>query len=305
VDTLTHTLLGVGLARAGLARRVGRGTTLVLALAANLPDVDGLFARAAGIESYLVRRVLTHSVFVVPILAAAGAGVLRIAMRRIAWRSLFGLCLLGAGVHVLFDLVNSYGVLLYAPFSRARPELAWVFIIDLAIWAMLLGPLALSAVPRLRARSETIWRVGLAGVALYVLLCGLARARAAGLLERVEVPGGGEREFSYVFPEALGPHRFRGVIRSGGVYHLYLLHVATGRVESRGTVVTEDDDPLVQAVRVSEEGRALDAFFKAPVWRVLPDTGEVEAYDLRFRSLVLSGRRTPFVVRLTPAETNR
>ena len=31
---------GVGIARAGLSQRLGRGTTVILAIASNLPDVD-------------------------------------------------------------------------------------------------------------------------------------------------------------------------------------------------------------------------------------------------------------------------
>ena len=50
MDNLTHTLAGVAMARAGLADRWGRGTTLVMAIASNLPDVD--------IAAALVRRNL-------------------------------------------------------------------------------------------------------------------------------------------------------------------------------------------------------------------------------------------------------
>ena len=40
MDNLTRTLTGIGLARAGLAQRLGRGTNAILALASNLPDGD-------------------------------------------------------------------------------------------------------------------------------------------------------------------------------------------------------------------------------------------------------------------------
>lgn len=298
MDSLTHTLLGVALAKAGLARRYGRGTTLALVLASNLPDVDGPFAYATGIESFLVRRVFTHSVFTVPLLAAAAAGLWRLAIRRLAWRSLFGLFLLGASVHVSFDLVNSFGVLLFSPLSRVRPELAWVFIVDLVIWALLAAPIVLSVVPWFRARSETIWRLSLSAIAVYVLLCGLARARAVRILEETMASGGEPPDFAYVFPEALGPHRFRGVVRYGEEVRLYLLHVGSGEVESRGAVATQLGDPRVEAARTSPAGRAIDAFFKAPVWRLVPGSDAVEVYDLRFRSFVLEWRRTPFVYRL-------
>src|SRR5439155_901900 len=45
MDNLTHTLFGLTLARTPLGR-VGRGTTVALVLAANVPDID--FVAAAG-----------------------------------------------------------------------------------------------------------------------------------------------------------------------------------------------------------------------------------------------------------------
>ena len=65
MDNLTHTLAGVMLSRAGL-NRVAPRATLVLALAANAPDID-IVTRGWGSLAYLHHhRGLSHSLLAVP-----------------------------------------------------------------------------------------------------------------------------------------------------------------------------------------------------------------------------------------------
>lgn len=290
------------MANAGLSRKFGRGTLFTLALASNLPDIDGLWSFVGSLwglpEQFLYRRLFTHSVFGIPVLAAVAAWLLRLRYPNLSWRTLFGLTVLGMGVHSFFDLVNSYGVVLLYPLSLRRFELAWVFIIDLALFSIALAPLLLSCIRSRWADLERLSRLSLAGIALYVGLCGFSRTQAARLLEKQAGLEGLEPEFSYVFPEALGPHRFRGVLKQEGLYRLYLIHAWTGRVEPKGTHRTEEDSPRIRAIRATERAQRLEWFFKAPVWRSVPGSpGEVEVFDLRFQSVVLTWRRTPFVFR--------
>jgi membrane-bound metal-dependent hydrolase YbcI (DUF457 family) len=289
------------MAEAGLSRRYGRGATFCLFLASNLPDVDALWALAhGGGESFLLRRTLTHSVVGIPLLAAAAAGLFSRLYPHIGFRRLAGLFLLGMGVHAFMDLINSYGVVLFYPLSRWRPELAWVFIIDLALWALLLA----ACLPALFRRSwrETAARVFGGAAAAYVLFCGVSRAAAGRVLEKTAEAEGLRPSFAYVFPEALGPHRFRGVLKQDGVYRMYLLRPWSGAAEPAGQFPTEEDDRVVAAVRRTERARRLETFFKAPVWRVSADGRSADVYDLRFKSVVLPRRGTPFAFHLTADE---
>jgi inner membrane protein len=301
VDNLTHTLLGVALADAGLSRRFGRGATLALALASNLPDVDALAALALGEDLVLVRRRLTHSLIGIPLLAAAGAAVQRLGGSRLRWRTLLGLYLLGMGVHLLFDLVNSFGVVLLSPLDGRRFELAWIFIVDPVLLSI---PLASALLVRLRS-SKGAARIALAAVGAYVGLCGFAHAAAVRILERRAREEGVHPDLSYVFPEPLGPHRFRGVLRAEGEYRTYLLHVLGGRAEPRGRFPTDAGDPRVQAARATRAGAELDAFFMAPVWRWFPEAEEAEVFDLRFRPIVLERPSVPFVYRVRATADGR
>jgi inner membrane protein len=288
VDNVTHTLLGVALANAGLARRFGRGTTLALAVASNLPDVDGccLFLD----DGILLRRTLTHSVFGILALSAIAATAFRWKYRDMPWKIAFGLFLLGSSFHVFLDLLNSFGVLLFHPVSHERFELGWVFIIDLILAAILLAPLVLA---KWFDRGKAS-RIALVAAGVYLALCGVSRTIADQVLHRAAP----QAEFAYVFPEPLGPHRFRGVALKNGAYDVYLIETLTGEIERRRTVPTDLTSPRVVTARRTERAKRLEAFLKAPVWRV--DGDEVEVSDLRFQTLVVPRDPSTFRFRFKP-----
>jgi inner membrane protein len=300
MDNLTHTLIGVGAANAGLSRKFGRGTLMTLILASNIPDVDFIWSLLGGPEAFLSRRMFTHSLVGAPIVTAALAGVMRLFYRDASWKNLWLLALVGAGLHVFFDLVNSYGVVILYPFTTRRFELAWIFIIDLAIWAVLLGPFLFYILRSVRSSPERIWRAALAVLAAYVLLCGTGRELSARRLRDLAQQQEGKPEFTYVFPEALGPHRFRGVWRAGNEYSVFLIRPWTGEIAFQETVRTDAGKPEVEAVRSRSFARKLEWFFKAPVWTLDGETAEV--FDLRFRSIVLKWRESPFKYRFPVSE---
>lgn len=306
MDNVTHTLIGVAMARAGLAQRFGRGTTLVLAGASNLPDLDGLWTMAGFGDSHFTRRMLTHSLPGLLLLGAVAATGFRWLYRNQSWRALFGLCLLGMIVHVFFDLINSYGVVVLYPFDRTRFELAWVFIIDLVLLGLLMAPLGLGPLLKRHLNPVRLWQASLVAIALYIAACGAARWHAERVLDETVREQGLVPEFSYVFPEALGPHRFRGVIREpGGAYQVYLIHVLSREAVLRAEFQTDEEHPAVRQARATEKGGKVEWFFMAPVWEIMngvpantkfPEAGHghvCTVYDLRFYSII-ANRRVPF-----------
>lgn len=293
--------MGLGVAHAFLRRKLGCESVAILAVAANLPDIDGLVHLTADPAAITLRRSFGHSVFAMPVWSLAAAWLWKRRHPRFRLSTLFGMNLLGCCVHVFFDLVNSFGVLALWPFDGYRPELSIIFIIDLALTGLLGLPYLAARLPPWRGRLEALCRTSLACVAAYVLLCAAGRARAEMLL--LEHDPGRRAGFSYVFPEPFGPHRWRGVLRFGDRYRVYLIHSVSGRTELKGEVSTEDSDPRVLAAKDTDLAKRLQAFFKAPVWRVEERPGEtqVKAYDLRFRPLVIDrGAVFEFVFRLDP-----
>jgi inner membrane protein len=161
MDNLTHTLVGLTAAKAGL-ERLSPGATLVCLVAANAPDAD-IVATYGGSWFYLKHhRGITHSIvgtlaiaLFIPLLCyAVDRIVARLRGRepRVRPVGLIVASLLVSASHPLMDWTNNYGV---------RPLLPWdgrwfygdlVFIVDPWLWLSLGGAcFLLTATARWRA----------------------------------------------------------------------------------------------------------------------------------------------------------
>ena len=139
MDNVTHTLVGVTLARTPLGR-AGRGATLALVLASNAPDVD-VISLAGGSASYMHwHRGPTHGPLGVVGLglvsaAIAWAWTARQERASAATRASFAVlavaAMIGVGVHVLMDLPTSYGTRLLSPFDWHWYAFDWMPIVDI------------------------------------------------------------------------------------------------------------------------------------------------------------------------------
>lgn len=145
MDPITHSLSGAILSRAGFYQRFGRLATIILLIAALIPDIDHFTLRLAGPLAYLkYHRGFTHSLIGSFIIAAimAGAGSLIKPFReKMGYLTVFWLSLLGIHTHIFFDLITSYGTQIFFPLSDKRYSLDLVFIIDFYFSAFLLIPL--------------------------------------------------------------------------------------------------------------------------------------------------------------------
>lgn len=295
MDNLTHTLVGAVTAQGFLKKKVGPEAVPILCWASNLPDIDALVMLKHDPAAITLRRTFGHSVFLFPVWAFLLALIFKKVYPHKKLSTLYLLCLLGAALHVFFDLINSFGVVALWPFSLYRPELAIVFIVDFFLLALLIAPFAAARwLPAWRGRLKDACRASAAAVGVYLLFCAGARAQAEVRLLRQTA--GLKPELTYVFPEPLGPQRWRGVVRFGDEYRLYLIRTFSARTDLWGIQRTDEDTPAVEAVkRSSPLAQRLLAFFKAPVWSVRPDPGGqgalVTLYDLRFVSLVFPQRR--------------
>lgn len=171
MDTLTHALSGALLARATAPHPSpavlppGR-RLLVGALAASFPDLDFVTSFVSPIFYIEHHRGLTHSLPLAPLWALAIAWLCAVAWRRDrAWRAYFGVTVMGIMLHILGDLITSYGTMALAPFSDARYAWDTTFIIDLWFTGILLAGLLISW---LRRRSRVPAVLGLVVVASYV-----------------------------------------------------------------------------------------------------------------------------------------
>jgi len=186
VDNLTHSLVGLAAAKAGLGR-LSPYATLVCVAAANLPDAD-IVALAGGPSYYLANhRGITHSIVGTLALGVAFP-VLFVAVERLVARmrgreprarlkGLLVCSLLLIASHPVLDWTNSYGV---------RPLLPWdgrwvygdiLFVVDPWVW-LALGGACFLLTARTRLRTAAWALLAAAVTALFFLFGGRGGAVA-------------------------------------------------------------------------------------------------------------------------------
>ena len=292
MDPVTHTLLAVAIGEAFFRSRLGRRAVMVSAWAANLPDIDVLVMLTGDPGAVILRRSFGHSLFLLPLWIAGLTWIFKRKYADMNARDLVLIIALNCAGHLFFDLINSFGVQLFWPFSLIRPELAMIFIVDFTLVGLLAAPHLVRLKPSWRPELPGACQAALVAVVFYLAMAFSARQYALSLLAR-ETGGKG---FQYAFPEPLGANRWRGVVKEQDAWKVYLVDVGRGTALPRLTLPNDEQSPPVRAARETPFGRRLATFFKAPVWAVSPKpeggwTAKVS--DLRFTSLVLS-RPTPF-----------
>ncbi|MBV9958352.1 MAG: metal-dependent hydrolase [Acidobacteria bacterium] len=148
MDNLTHSLVGLVAAKAGLERVSPAATTLCV-LAANAPDSD-ILATYGGRWFYLQHhRGITHSIvgtlalaLLLPTLFWLGDQLIaRVRHRppKVKLRGLLLASLIVSATHPLLDWTNNYGLRPLLPWSGQWYYGDLVFIIDIFIWLTLGG----------------------------------------------------------------------------------------------------------------------------------------------------------------------
>jgi len=193
MDNLTHSLVGAVMGQAGLKRTTGLAMPALI-IGANLPDVDAAcFFWLHGTEHLAFRRGITHGPPALLLLPLILAGMLWCFDRwqtkrgtrpegrlpvRFGW--LYAMAFIGCLSHPFFDWLNVYGIRLLEPFSSQWFYGDTLFIIDVWLWALLIGSVWWS---RRREKAGAEWmrpaRVGIAAVLAYIGVNGAISARAS------------------------------------------------------------------------------------------------------------------------------
>jgi inner membrane protein len=178
MDNLTHTLVGLTAAKAGL-ERLSPGATAVCLIAANAPDAD-IFAVFGGSWFYLKHhRGITHSIvgtlaiaLLIPLLFYAGDRIiarLRARPPRVRLRGLIIASLLLSASHPLMDWTNNYGLRPLLPWSGRWFYGDLVFIIDPWLW-LSLGGASFLLTAKTRWRSVAWGALALLATVAFVVL---------------------------------------------------------------------------------------------------------------------------------------
>lgn len=202
MDNLTHSFAGWVLGQAGLKTKSRKGLAALI-LGANAPDIDVFFGSAPW-DPLAMHRGFTHGlvggVIVLPVLLtgmlwlldrwqiARGSRFRSGLEMRVGW--LFLLAFIGTLSHPLLDLLTTYSVQLFSPFSGSWFHVDALFIVDAFLWALL--PLSI-AWSRMREKQGREWRrvpQAAIGVALAYITMNMAisqQAKAA-VLDRLVGP---------------------------------------------------------------------------------------------------------------------
>lgn len=156
MEPVTHVLTGACLARSGLNRKAAYAT-LAMAVAAEFPDVDKLWALGGPVDDLAHHRGITHTFLGIPFEAALLLGCVwllhRWRVRRaqthpqpgnrpltaapVRWGWLYFLMILALLSHLLLDYTNNYGVRPFFPFNPHWYAASIVFIFDPLLFAVL------------------------------------------------------------------------------------------------------------------------------------------------------------------------
>jgi inner membrane protein len=186
MDNLTHSLIGLAAAKAGL-EKLSPGTTTLCVLAANAPDADIAVLIFRGRWVFLQQhRGISHSIVgalafavALPLVFYLGDRLIARFRQRKPKLKLWGLLLaslLVTATHPIMDWTNNYGMRFLLPWNPRWFYGDFVFIIDPFIW-MVLGGAAFLLTSK--TRKHVITWILIALVPNYIVLIG---ASSPGIL---------------------------------------------------------------------------------------------------------------------------
>lgn len=228
MDPFTHALSGALLARAATqssSQRHAKQADLPLRLqviagfaAAAFPDVD-LILRLIDTLTYLNwHQGPTHSLILLPLWAWLLARLFSwLTHERYTWKLFYRPACLGLSIHIAGDLITSYGLMLFAPFSTERFSLPLAFVID--PWFSLIiiaGLLASWRYPQQRMPAI----LALASLCGYLIFLWTLHQQAIEIaIRHADAQALPQAQIS-VLPQPLSPFHWKIIIRQENNYHL-------------------------------------------------------------------------------------
>jgi len=296
MDNITHTLVGLMLARAGL-NDGQKGAAVMMMLAANAPDIDFLPTLSDSMTFLEIHRGYTHALPLAPLMALAPLLLVKLITRTRFTLTAYLSCIVAVVSHSLRDWTNVYGVRLLLPFSPEFYRLDSTDIVDLVIFAILLLALAAPAMVSLvsaeiGSRKGSGPKRGWAWFALLALLAydtgrWVAHDRAVSLIDAHNYMENRAWRI-YAFPVRFSVVGWRGVVYGDG----FVYEVPVDLSKDFNAGAGEFSYPagksiLMDAARSTRTFQVFEKFNKVPFWRMQPlvDVTRVELIDLRFGSI--------------------
>jgi len=308
MEPVTHALTSIALGRAGL-NKITRAATPMLVVSGLIADVDWV-TRLGGADAFLRgHRTETHSIAgTLAIVAVVGAAFWLAGRKSTKYAvgilPALAICAIGAGTHLLLDLLNGYGLKLLWPF-RSR-WYAWDLADSVDSWILfsLLVGLLIPELFRLvhdeiGSKSKRNGRrngavVGLVLVGLVIAGRAFAHERAVALLDARNYRGQTPLEVA-AFPKPSNPLLWSGVVETDNALVNVEVPLGPGREfdpESAETHFKPQPSVTLSNAIASSEAVEFLNFARFPLASVQPegDGFQVRLRDMRFAS-ELAGQR--------------
>jgi len=279
MDNLTHTLVGLLMARCGPEKTTVRGAGMMM-LAANAPDIDAItwFDRVNYLDYH---RSYTHAFAMAPVVA-----LLPMVLARVKWGWQAYLAALAAVLtHPLLDWTNPFGIQIYLPFSHRRTMLDITNVIDPWIWLMLIAAAAAPALSRGAFGGRKGWAIfGLAALLSYEGVRFASHAMAVETMETRLYDGEAPRQVIAV-PSGMELFGWRGIVETKDGVRILHVNVQGEFDPTAGRVYHPSaPGPAIEAAKRTRAFQVFGRFSLAPFWKTIPVDGgtQVELIDLRF-----------------------
>jgi membrane-bound metal-dependent hydrolase YbcI (DUF457 family) len=319
MDVGTHVLASFALTRAAFPR--APRSVLPIALAAGvIADLDEISAVFGPVVYLNWHRTYTHSLLTAILLAALLALSYRFfapqhLRSRFSSTAIFALTLLVQCLHLLLDVCQPDGVLLFWPFSTTRIAKDWLTFVDPVILAVLVAAILLPELFHLvsdeigardkKPRGQLSAVIALAAIALYIGARAILHSNAVAVLDSRTYHGELPRRVA-AFPVSTSPFTWNGIVETESALHEITVSVAQSssfnpdasvtihKPEASPVLDTAGKDPLAIAFL------SVARFPKATIEKT--DTGyRVELQDLRYAAAGESKREVAALFELNLA----
>ncbi len=297
MGTVTHGLIGARTSRIGFHQRTGRAATIAFLIGAIFPDIDMMVSFLGPDAALRHHRGVTHSLVCAPLFALLLSWAIYKLSSFKCLRLLYPMVLLGMISHIFFDLITSYGTVIFDPIIQKRYSLNLVFILDPFITLPVLAGLILLWKRRLPPLKTAL--VLYAYLALYLVACFGLKLNAQDRLFEFAAARGIEVKRATVYPSVFAPLFWFGVIDDGQSYHRAELSSFNGSVAGYADIRKDDSAHLVEVAKNTRVGKLYYWFADYPISRYRIESGRpvVEFSDARFR-WPMESRRFPFVLKV-------
>lgn len=173
MDTITHTLFGVGIYQSVNKEKMSKKEKYALLLtsigASQIPDIDVISQLWDATGQYQMwHRGITHSIFLAPLWALLFYIINRFIFKIKGIQSYF-IALLAVFIHNTSDVFNAWGTGYLEPFSAVRLTFGTIPIVDLVIWFIFLLTFVTSKVYP-KVKTHLLFRIGWILIVLHIAI---------------------------------------------------------------------------------------------------------------------------------------